>query len=111
MHEVLTQEVVEAGIDQFIGKPVVVYVGGRRRVIGEVTSAHIDKSRTGIRISATITDEEVAGILGAAQDKNQAAASEIGLSESEIDAILENEPDSGIVRSTVGTINIKAKVA
>ena len=89
MHDtVFTEEALTAGIDQLVGKPIVIYAGGKRREIGEVVSAHISGSRTGIVFHGKITDEEAAGILGAAQDKNQAAASPLGLSEAEVDAVI-----------------------
>lgn len=92
MHEVFTEEALTQGITQLVGKPIVVYgKDGRKRKLGEVTSAHISDDRTGLMFHATITDEEVAGILGAAQDKNQRAASSIGLSDTEITAIIEAE--------------------
>lgn len=85
MHnEIFTREALQNGVDQLVGKPVVIYANGRRRVIG----AKLDDARKSIAFTADITDEEAAGILGAAQDRNQATASPIGMSDAEIAGIV-----------------------
>lgn len=71
-------------IKQLEGKAFTLKLEGKQRTIGKVTDARIDKSRTQVQVTITLTDEEAAGLLGAAQDKFEAAESEIGMSDREI---------------------------
>ncbi len=101
MHDEILPEAI--GLEQFKDKPLTLRLGGKTRVIGHIEAARISRDRTGIFITAAITDEEVAGILGAAQDRNEAVASAIGLSEAEIAEVV------GEVKSVTGTVNLKAE--
>ena len=71
-------------LTQLHGKVFTMALDGKSRKIGKITQAEIDKSRTRLELSIELTDDEIAGILGAAADRAEAAASPIGLSESEI---------------------------
>lgn len=83
-------------ITQLNGKPFVIKLDGRVRNIGEVANAVINPGRTVLDISITITDEEIAGILGAAADKGEREESPVGMSLAEIDAIIDADlPDPG----------------
>jgi hypothetical protein len=75
-------------LTQLEGKPLTISLDGKKRQIGVIEAARINGDRTAVFVTATVTDEEVAGILGAAQDKNEAAASPIGLSDQEITDII-----------------------
>lgn len=80
-------------LTQLHEKPFVLKLDNKVRTVGVISDAVITPGRTSLLLTVTITDEEVAGILGAAQDKNEAAASPIGLSDAEIeDAIADPGP-------------------
>lgn len=49
----------------FKGKPVTISVDGKKRVIGEVTAATVAEDRSVLSVDLKLTDDEVAGILGA----------------------------------------------
>ena len=56
-------------IEAFIGKPFVLKLDGKVREVGEIYIAEIDTGRTELELTVRLTDEEVAGLLGAASDK------------------------------------------
>ena len=86
----------DPGLTQFEGLPVTITVRGEKRVIGHVESARITTDRTGLLFSAKITDEEVSGILGAAQDRNiNLARPMLPLSDQEITDIIAGGAESG----------------
>lgn len=75
-------------LKQLEGKPFTISLHGKSRVIGTIAGATVEANRTALMVAVTLTDEEVAGILGAAQDKAEAAQSPIGLSDSEVQEVL-----------------------
>jgi len=85
-------------IEPLNGKPFYLKVDGKQRKIGEIDDAMISNGRTKLSVIVKMTDEEAAGILGAAQDKAEAAESPIGMSEAEIKEILSREPDGPRIR-------------
>ena len=75
-------------LKQFENKPFYIKVNGKQRKIGHIVSLAVSPDRTGLDVTVKITDEESAGILGAAQDKAEIAASPLGLTNAEIDSII-----------------------
>lgn len=72
-------------IKQLEGKQFVIKLDGRTRTIGEISVANIDQERTELEIAVRLTDEEVAGILGAAADKAERANPDnLGLTDAEV---------------------------
>lgn len=86
----------DPGLTQFEGLPVTITVRGEKRTIGHVEAARITSDRTGLLFSAKLTDEEAAGILGAAQDRNLSFARPLlPLSDQEITDIIASGVESG----------------
>lgn len=78
-------------IKQLEGKPLTISLEGKTRKLGMIEFAQLQSARTRLVLEIKVTDEEIAGILGAAQDKAEAAASPIGLTDQEISDILSSE--------------------
>lgn len=78
-------------IEQLEGKNFVIRLDGAVRNIGVIDDVRISPDRTGLQVTVKLTDEEVAGIFGAAADKAEREASPIGMSDAEIAAIVEDE--------------------
>lgn len=75
-------------IPQLAGKQFVIKLDGRTRPIGEIAKASITNDRTVLTAVVTLTDEEAAGILGAAADKALAATP---LTNSEVEDIVNGD--------------------
>ena len=74
-------------IPQLAGKPFILKLDSKVRTVGEVKSAEIDPQRTHMWVRVDLTDDEAAGLLGAAADKRSLAP----LTESEIDDIVHGD--------------------
>jgi hypothetical protein len=88
MHEVITEDAFKSGLSQFEGLPLTITLDGKKRTIGRVEAARVSADRQALMLTAELTDEEIAGILGTAQDKIEAATSPLGLSNREIETAL-----------------------
>lgn len=77
-------------ITQLEGTNFVVRLHGAVRNIGTIEDVRISPDRTGLQVTVKLTDEEVAGIFGAAADKAEREASPIGMSNAEIAACVED---------------------
>ena len=58
-------------LTQLEGKPFTLTLEGKSRKIGKIEAALISGDRQSLMVTVQMTDEEAAGILGAAQDKNE----------------------------------------
>jgi hypothetical protein len=75
-------------IPQLAGKPFILKLDRKVRDVGEIHKVEIDPQRTELWVNVKLTDEEAAGLLGAAADK---AALGSPLTESEIDDIVNGD--------------------
>ena len=87
-------------IPQLAGKPFILKLDAKVRTVGEVKSAEIDPQRTHMWVRVDLTDEEAAGLLGAAADK---AALGSPLTEEEIEDIVHgdewvHQPTAGLAK-------------
>lgn len=80
-------------IPQLKGKPFIFKLDSKVRTLGDVTEFKIDEKRTTVQLTVSLTDEEAAGILGAA-----AAAAHIPpLTDSEIEDLVNGDEWTGQV--------------
>jgi len=82
-------------IPQLKGRPFIFKLDSKVRTLGDVTDFKIDQKRTTAQLTVALTDEEAAGILGAAADKALQANLGEPLSDEEIQDLVHGDEWTG----------------